>query len=155
MGHGSSHEAGLQPEDGTLLTELQSHSRIEAFPGATCSNVPLFFTPHLEHPEVGRGNQVALLLTRLPGSQQRSGHQGSSGHSQATADRADCQSPASPRSCGNRARGSNSSAIVYSILGTKPQKAISISTPPTQLSAGTHHHCLSQQVLLVTSVPKL
>lgn len=103
-----SYGAGLQPEDRT--------TRIEPLSGATCSNGPLFFPPHLEHPVVGRGNQVALLLTRLPGSQQRSGHLGSSGHSRVTAGRADCQSPASLQSCGNRAKGPKDSTAVYSIL---------------------------------------
>lgn len=150
MDQGSSHQVELQPEDGTFLTELWSHSRIVPLPGVTCSDVPRFLPPHLERPAVGMGNQVALLLTRLPGNQQRSGHRGSSGHSRVTAGTADCQSPASLQSCGNRAKVPKGSTSVCSILDTKPQKATSISTP-----AGIQPHCLSQRVLLTTGVPKL
>lgn len=155
MGQGSSHQVGLLPEDGTFLMGLQSHSRTVPLPGVTCSDVPRFFPPYLERPAVDMGNQVALLLTRLPGNQQRSGHRGSSGHSRVTAGRADCQSPASLQSCGNRATGPKGSTSVCSILDTKPQKATSISTPPAELSAGIQPHRLSQQVLLTTRVPKL
>lgn len=81
---------------------------------ATCSDVPLFLTPHLAHPEVGMGNQVAPLPTRLPGSQQHSGRQGSSGRSRLTSDRAGCQSPASLQSCRDRAEGPKGSTLGYS-----------------------------------------
>lgn len=112
-------------------------------------SVCLSSSPYLAHPEVGTGSQAAPLLTRLPGSQQRSGHQGSSGHSRATADRAGCQSPASPQSCGNRAGGPQGSVVVCS-----PQRATFPSTllTPTQLPAGDH--CLSgpQGPKAVTSI---
>lgn len=85
MGQHSSHQAELQPEDEIFLTGLQPYSKIQPLSGVTSP-------PHLARPEVGMGNQAAPLLTRLLGSQQRSGHQGSSGHSQVTADRAGYQS---------------------------------------------------------------
>lgn len=60
--------------------------------------------PHLAHPAVGRESRGAPPRTRLPSNLLRSGRRGSSGHSQATAGRAGCQSPASLQSCGNTAK---------------------------------------------------
>lgn len=74
------------------------------------------------------GNQAAPLRTRLPGSRQHSGRQGSSGRSRLTSDRAGCQSPASLQSCRDRAEGPKGSTLVYSILDTGPQRATSTST---------------------------
>ena len=130
----------LQPEDGALLTGLQPYYRIQPSLGLhALMYYPLFFPAHLAHPEVSMGNQVTPLLTRLPGSQQHSGHEGSRGHSQLIADRASCQSPALLQSCGNRAKGPKGSTLVYSILDTQPQRATSIST----LHASTTHPALS------------
>lgn len=91
---------------------------------------------HPVRPTVGMGSPGAPPRTALPGSRPRSGRQGSSGHSRATAGTVGCQSPASPLSCGDRGGISWLSGAPTARLAPSPT-----SHPSARLrrAVSTHH----------------